>query len=47
MAGEEAFVIETQFAEEHTSIAGIFLFVPIGDSLQTILSSVEWLVDGN
>lgn len=46
LVSDEMFVIETEFADEHTSIAGVFLFVPMGDSLQTILSSLECHADG-
>lgn len=41
IASDEMFIIETQFADEYTSIVGMFLFVPMEDSLQTILSSLE------
>ena len=47
MVSDEAFVIETEFTEETTSVVGMLLFVPTGDSLGRILSSVELAADGD
>lgn len=47
MVSNEAFVIETEFTEETTSVVGMLIFVPTGDSLRTILSSVGLAADGD
>ena len=47
MVSDEAFVIETRFTEENTSVVGMLFFVPTGDSLRRILSSVELAADGD
>lgn len=47
MTSDETFVMETQFTEENTSIVGMLFFVPTGDSLESILSSVGRSADGD